>query len=192
MGFCYSLLYLNISRLLCGEKEWERRGQEEPFINRRARHTAALSSRPADRPVPPSTESAPFLRTTIRPGSSARQWEARPRPGGSAGQSQESLLGAARGGAGLGLHQVRRDRPPGPGLGRAPYLVFGVPPCGAGSCRASWQRTRFSRLCEGPARMRGKTYKHRRAKPERTRKREIQTPAPHLLVPREIIGGRTS
>lgn len=107
---------------------------------------------------------------------------------------RRACWGAACRGEGFGLCQMRRD---GGTVGRdtPPYLVFGFPPCGAGSSRASWRRTRSSRLCERSRQnkevegigARRKTHKYRRAKPERTHKgREIQAPASHLLVPNRL------
>lgn len=124
----------------------------------------------------PSSPSAPFRRTTVRTrllcqpmGCQAPpRWLRRP----IAGEPTERRgVVTFRGRVGL---EGSRGAGWTVGQGIRPYLVFGAPPCEAGSCRASWRRTRSSRLCEGAARIRWremnagrKTHRHRRAKPER-------------------------
>lgn len=69
---------------------------------------------------------------------------------------RRACWGAASGGAGFGPCQVLLRGSPGApegsrwtaSRGARSYLVFGSPPCVAGSCRASSQKTHSSRLCE--------------------------------------------
>lgn len=130
--------------------EWEQRGQEEPFINRPAGQGFLLSSRPPERPVPPSALGATLPEDHCQ---DLAPPPANGRPGPAQGAPPANRTGACWGaagrGEGFGPSEAEGERVGwAGGRGTRPYLVFGFPPCGAGSSQASWRRTRSSRFCE--------------------------------------------
>lgn len=139
-----------------------------------------------------SPRSALFLRTTSGPSSSASQWEARPLPGGSRRPTTGEPVGALPT-EGRGLVPVRCGERAGAALwagARASTLFLGFFLVGPGLAELHGGEHAPPGSVSGADRMRGremdarrKMRKHRRAKPERTRKRGSSIPRPSPAGP---------
>lgn len=79
--------------------------------------------------------------------------------------------------------------------GARSYLVFGVPPCAAGACRASSRKTHSSRLCERGRQNKqvegdGSKEENTHTKDQNPRGKGRSKPQPFIYWPRDRLGAK--